>query len=194
MGQTLSCACLEEIIPEGIIEDTAAKERLELLKKGEKFTRSAYLGLSSQELQVNLSDDSGILKWKSENSWGSAVHGEIDLTAQVKKVKVTGDTGLQFIGLDDAPVFEMKAADGTIRDKWAIALSELLQSWVDDPRIKPKSTITAAGTSDKAEYFKKREEEIKAREKASAEKKAKYAAGGMKMTAEIMASRATPSS
>jgi hypothetical protein len=189
MGQSLNCACLEEMIPDALTEDSAVKERLDALKKGDRFTRSAYLGLSSQELLVNLSADFSAVQWKSEASWGSSINGEIDLTSQIKKLKVHGDTGLQFIGLDDSIVFEIKALDASIRDKWIVALNDLLQSWEEDPRSKPKSTVTAAGTSDKAEYFKKREEEIKAREKANAEKKAKFSAGGMKMTAQIMASR-----
>ncbi|RYH13576.1 hypothetical protein EON65_35325 [archaeon] len=187
MGQTLACACLEDIIPDSLTEDTAAKERLEVLKKGDKFTRSAYLGLSSQEMTVNLSDDSSTIKWKTEKSWGSGTFGEIDLTSEVKKVKSVGETGLQFVGQSDTPIFEMKASDAATRDKWIVALSELLQGWEEDPRSKPKAGISAAGTSDKTEYFKKREEEIKAREKVNAERKAKFSVNGMPMTAQIMA-------
>eukprot|EP01034_Spumella_vulgaris_P024025 gene24025-30321_t len=54
---------------------------------------------------------------------------------------------------------------------------------------KEDSVSSVDGTSNKAEYFKRREAEIKAREKANAEKKSKYAAGGMKYTAEAMANR-----
>jgi len=190
MGETFSCACLEEMVPEALTEDTAMKERLDVLKKGDKFTRSAYLGLSAQELTVQLSDDLSTVKWKSENSWGSSAFGEIDLTSEIKKLKIHGETGLQFIGLTDQTVFEIKASDAATRDKWMVGLNELLQSWEEDPRSKPKAALRAAGTSDKTEYFKKREEEIKAREKANADRKAKYSAGGMKMTAEIMASKA----
>lgn len=189
MGNTFSCDCLEEMVPEALTEDSAMKERLEVLKKGDKFTRSAYLGLSSQEITVQLSDDLATIKWKSESSWGSSSFGEIDLTSQVKKLKIHGDTGLQFISPDDSTVFDIKAADAATRDKWMVGLNELLQSWEEDPRSKPKANISAAGTSDKTEYFKQREEEIKAREKANAERKAKYSAGGMKMTAEILASK-----
>eukprot|EP01039_Chlorochromonas_danica_P009399 gene9399-10382_t len=177
------------MIPEGITEDTAAKERLDALKKGDNFSRSAFLGLSSQEVHVHLTEDLSTLKWKTESSWGKEVFGEIDLTTQVKKLKIVGDSGLQFIAPDDSLVFEMKASDSAVRDKWMVALTELIQGWEEDPRSKPKSSLSASGTSQKADYFKRREEEIKAREKANAEKKAKYSAGGMKVTAEIMASR-----
>ena len=60
-----------------------------------------------------------------------------------------------------------------------------------DPKSKPEtgSGLTAAGTTNKAEYFQKREEEMKERQKQREEKKKKYSGSGMKMTAEIMASR-----
>lgn len=107
----------------------------------------------------------------------------------MKKVKTTGDTGLQIIGIEDKVIFEIKSEEAAVRDKWVIAINELLQSWVDNPESKPKSSISASGTSNKGEYFRKREEEIKAREKANNERKAKYAAGGMTYTAQIMAER-----
>ena len=61
-----------------------------------------------------------------------------------------------------------------------------------DPNSKPAtgSGLTAAGTTNKVEYFQKREEEMKERQKQREEKKKKYSGTGMKMTAEIMANRA----
>lgn len=169
--------------------EKASNERVQILKTGNKFKRSAYLGLTSQDLIVNLSDDTSAIQWKTENTWTKAEHGEIDLTSQVKSVKLFGESGFQFIGLDDSVVFDLKAEESTVRDQWVLALGELLQIWIDNPAIKPKSSISVDGTSNKAEYFKRREAEIKAREKVNAERKTKYAAGGMKYTAEAMANR-----
>jgi hypothetical protein len=47
MGQSLVCNCLEQLDLDPN-KDKAAQERLEVLKKGGKFTRNAYLGLTSQ--------------------------------------------------------------------------------------------------------------------------------------------------
>ena len=60
-----------------------------------------------------------------------------------------------------------------------------------DPKSKPQagSGLTAAGTTNKAEYFQKREDEMKERQRQREEKKKKYSGTGMKMTAEIMAGR-----
>jgi hypothetical protein len=170
-------------------DDSASKERQEVLKKGNKFVRNAYLGLTQQDLFVKLSDDTSALQWKTENTWTKAENGEIDLTSQVKKFKSSGDTGLQVIGLDGTALIEIKAEDTATRDQWLVCLTELLHTWADHPELRPKSSVTAAGTSNKAEYFKNREQELAAREKANAERKAKYAAGGMKYTAAAMANR-----
>jgi hypothetical protein len=59
----------------------------------------------------------------------------------------------------------------------------------DNPEHKPRQSVSASGSSNKAEYFKQREEELLAREKANADRKAKYSVGGMKHTAQIIASR-----
>ena len=60
----------------------------------------------------------------------------------------------------------------------------------DNPETRPKTSVSAAGASNKAEYFKKREEELVAKEKANQEKKSRYVTGGMKFTAQVMANRA----
>mmetsp|Transcript_24025 Transcript_24025/g.48259 ORF Transcript_24025/g.48259 Transcript_24025/m.48259 type:complete len:191 (+) Transcript_24025:193-765(+) len=190
MGQALSCACLEHMPMESTHDDNASKERQEVLKKGNKFVRNAYLGLTQQELFVKLSDDTSALQWKTENTWTKAEHGEIDLTSQVKKFKSSGETGLQVIGLDNNVLIEIKAEETAIRDQWQVCLTELLHGWTDHPETKPKSTVSAEGYSNKAEYFRNREQELQAREKANAERKAKYATGGMKYTAAAMANRA----
>ena len=191
MGQALNCACLEHLPMESSHESlNKVDERLETLKKGDKFLRNAYLGLTQQELFVKLSEDCSAIQWKTENTWTKSENGEIDLTGQVKKVKSSGETGMQFIGIDNSVLFEIKAEEVTIRDQWMVCLTDLLHKWSDHPETRPKSTVSAQGASNKAEYFKSREAELQAREKVNAERKAKYAAGGMHHTALAMANRA----
>lgn len=192
MGQSMPCACFENLnLTDQETDEKVINERLKMLKDGAKFTRKAYLGLTSQEVFVALSDDKSGLKWKTENAWTGGEHGEIDLTSEVKKIKTHGENGLQVVGLDDKVIFDIKSEDSSERDKWVIALNELLQSWVDYPDTKPKSSVSASGQSNKSEYFKRREEEIKAREKINSERKAKYSSGGMNFTAQVMADRVT---
>lgn len=195
MGQSVPCACFEHmqlLETEDTDAATAVNARLKELITGAKFTRKAYLGLSQQDLFVNLSEDLSAIQWRTENTWTTSEKGELDLTSQVKKLKTSGDTAIQFLGLDGETVMlEIKSEDTALRDKWVVVLNELLQSWVDNPASKPRSAVTATGSTNKNEYFKRREEEIKAREKVNAERKAKYAAGGMNFTAQIMADRAS---
>lgn len=190
MGQSMPCACFEHMsLMDAGSDEKILNERLKMLIDGVKVKRKAYLGLASQDLFINLSEDQAALRWKTENTWTAAENGEIDLTSQVKTFRTTGDSSAQVIGLDDKTNFEFKFEDATVRDKWTIAINELLQKWIDDPTQKPRSSVKASGTSNKAEYFRLREEEIKAREKVNNERKAKYAAGGMNFTAQIMADR-----
>lgn len=191
MGQNLACSCFDQLsLLEDDEQDNGIQKRLQDLVIGNKFFRSVYLGMTLQELTVQLSENFTAIKWKSQNTWTKQEYGEIDLTSEVKKLKPVGDMAIQFIGHDDSIVFEIKAEETAIRDRWIVDINELLQTWIEKPELKPNSTVNASGTSNKAEYFKKREEEIKAREKANAERKAKYSSGGMKLTAQIMADRA----
>eukprot|EP01036_Dinobryon_divergens_P024154 gene24154-32571_t len=191
MGQSITCNCLENMELDPSSRGKAASERLDVLKKGNKFTRNALLGITSQELFIALNEETSALTWKTvNNKWTKESNGEVDLTSSVKTVRLHGETGLQIIGIDDSTIFEVKAESPVIRDQWVVTINELLQFWIEHPDSKPKSTTTAAKVSNKAEYFKQREEEIAAREKVNAERKAKYSAGGMKYTAQIMANRA----
>ena len=70
-----------------------------------------------------------------------------------------------------------------------VAVTEILDKWASDPKTKPESAISAAGTSDKAAYFQQREKELQERQKQREEKKKKYSSGGLVHTAQIMASR-----
>lgn len=189
MGQADSCGCFEKAL--GQQEDNEARERIIALQRGQKFMRSAFLGMTQREVFVNLSEDTSKIQYKSnKTTWQAEEKGEIDLTMDVKTVKVTGSSGLQFIGANgDKAIFEIVAEEASVRDQWVIALNDLLQDWVLHPEKKPKSSLSAEGTSNKAEYFRKREEEIKERENKAKEIKQKYAAGGMKYTAIALASR-----
>mmetsp|Transcript_9260 Transcript_9260/g.8276 ORF Transcript_9260/g.8276 Transcript_9260/m.8276 type:complete len:191 (-) Transcript_9260:91-663(-) len=189
MGQSLTCECFEGALGSG---GNAVKERLAILHKGNKFMRSAYLGLASQELTVKLSEDCSKIEWKVvSKTWTGDQYGEIDLTKQVKTIKLVGKQGMQFISSleENKVIFEITADEPQIRDQWVLTINELLQDWIDHPEHKPQSSLTATGTSNKNEYFKKREEEIAIREKEAQERKAKFGTQGMKFTAQVMASR-----
>ena len=186
MGQAMSCECFEQL--QG--GDSAAKqERRNKLVKGATFMQSIMLGMSSRKLFVKLSDEGSVIQWKTEPGAWQAEHGEIDLV-EVKACTVLGNQGLQFVS-NQKVLLELQAEDPSTRDQWIIAVTEILASWEADPSSKPEkgSGLTAAGTSNKAEYFAKREKEMKERQRQREEKKKKYAGTGMKMTAEIMASR-----
>lgn len=100
---------------------------------------------------------------------------------------------MNFIGLvgteRDKSIFEAQAEDTAIRDQWLIAINEILQNWAQNPDKKPQYTDSASKTSDKANYFKKREEELAERIRANEEKKKKYSAGGMQHVAMAMMNR-----
>eukprot|EP01038_Epipyxis_sp_PR26KG_P004160 gene4160-5924_t len=199
MGQSLECACFENMFGNGADgNNKASQERVELLQKGNNFKRKAYLGLTMQDISINLSNDTSAIQWKTippSGKWANMIpikeeKGEIDLTTNIKTVKLFNELGMQFVGLDDTIVFELQAADAQLRDFWVVSLNELLQTWKEHPELKPKSSISADGTSNKDEYFRNKEAELVARQKANAERKAKYASGGMKYTAQAMANRA----
>jgi hypothetical protein len=187
MGQILPCNCIENAFEDKNLK--AVNERIEMLQKGAKFSKKALFGLASQSLTLQLTQDTSTFKWTSVNSWSQEEKGEIDLTSQIKTVKLSGENGLQFIGIDGSIILELSAENASLRDQWALSINELLQSWIEKPDTKPSSTISAAGATNKSDYFKQRESEILAREKANNEKKSKYLAGGMKYTAQAMANR-----
>ena len=108
--------------------------------------RSIYLGLSSQELFVRLTEDCSTIAWRTTGSSKQEI-GEVDLTQQVKTIKASGHQGLQFVGPDGKIVFDILADDAAKRDKWMVALNDLLSKWEAEPSSKPKSSISAAGES-----------------------------------------------
>ena len=197
MGADVSCECLKQAIVNSthLVEtehERTNRDRISKLQCGSRFMRSQYLGISSQELIVNLSEDSSLLEWKTVNAGlisGKIEHGQIDLTTEVSSIQSNGVQGISIIGIDRKSIFEIQAEDGKIRDQWVLGIEQLLSNWDTNPASKPRSSISAAGTSNKAEYFKKREAELIEREKQNALRKQKYSAGGMKYVAMAMANR-----
>lgn len=137
---------------------------------------------------MKLSPDQSIVSWETLNC-STKEFGEIDFAGNVKTVKSTGRQGLQYIDNKGKVAFEVQAPDTATRDQWIVSLNELLSTWEERPNERPTSRLSAMGTSNKAEYFKEREEEIKRREAEAQEKKKKYSAGGMQYTALAMANR-----
>lgn len=114
------------------------------------------------------------------------------MTSKVKNVKCSGTQSLNFIGIgidNDKVIFEASAEDSATRDQWVIAINELLDDWVKYPEKKPNYNNSASKTSDKANYFKKREQEMAEKLKANEEKKKKYSTGGMQHVAMAMMNR-----
>jgi hypothetical protein len=171
----------------GTSEEAEKKQRRAGLQgRGNNFLRPALLGLSSQEINVCLSDDCAKVKWKSVSKnflTGQEEFGEI-LLDTVKTCKMHGQQGLQFVSKDakGSVLFEVQAEDVGTRDRWVAVLNELLADGA------PKAELTAAGTSNKDAYFKMRQAEIEAREKEAKTRREKYAGVGMKYTALAMMS------
>ena len=164
----------------------ATDSRLAFLIEGGEFYQKSMGGLTSTKVTLNLSADHSSLNWKvAATMLASESFGFVDLT-KVTKVMVDGQKSFRIME-NKNELFTAQAEDTEVRDKWVIALNELLDSWVNHPSQKPKATeSSAARVSDKAEYFAKREAEIEARKEAAAAKREKYASGGMKHTAAAM--------
>ena len=114
------------------------------------------------------------------------------MTTKVKIVKCSGTQSLNFIGVgndSEKIIFEASAEDTATRDQWVIAINELLDDWIKSPETKPNYKHSAEKTSDKAKYFKQREQEMADKIKANEEKKKKYSAGGMQHVAMAMMNR-----
>ena len=86
-------------------------------------------------------------------------------------------------------MLEVHAEDAAVRDRWALAINELLQTWESAPEKKPHYNATAAKTSKKEEYYRQRELELAEKVKENEERKKKYSAGGMKHVALAMMNR-----
>ncbi len=190
MGNNIPCTCMDHLADLSAATNSVKNERIEMLKRGNTFSKKAFLGITTKVIDVKLVDSTAAVQWETTgSSWtSSSEKGEIDLTI-TKHVKLLGETSMQFIAANETILFEMRAENSSIRDEWVLAINDLLQSWESAPDSKPKSSISAAGTSDKAAYFRQREEDIAERQKAAALRKEKYIAGGMKHTAQIMANR-----
>jgi len=199
MGQSIpgvDCACLTQgftLLSNAVGEDRAARDRLESLQRGQKFLKKMLLGLSTQEIHLKMSEDTSSIEWRIDATrLSKAEYGEVDLTSKVRCVKLVGTAGMQFIsneGGGEKSLLEVHAEDAAVRDRWALAVNELLQTWEGAPEKKPLYNATAAKTSKKEEYYKQRELELAEKVKQNEERKAKYSAGGMKHVALAMMNR-----
>ena len=177
-----------QLVDGGDTESTeAAEARLAFLIEGDEFTQKVMAGLSSTKVRVNLSSDHASLDWRIEKSMLSAEsYGSVDLTT-CSKVSVDGQKAFRILGADSKEELFFAISDTTEkRDRWVIALNELLDKWKTRPESKPKANQSAAKTSDKAKYFAQREMEIEARQAEAKAKREKYAGVGMKHTAAAM--------
>lgn len=190
MGNTFDCNCFNEGL-EGLAslqEESHISQIMNKLQTGATFTRPMMLGLASQEVFVRLSDDTAHLAWRTTKAWTGEEKGQVDLTDESVTIKSTGTQGIQFVGIENKVLLEINAESQATRDDWIVSLNELRMKWKKDNR-KPISSVSAEGHSNKSEYYARRQEEIEARRRESEQRKSKYSAGGMRVTAEIMASR-----
>ena len=201
MGNLFSCECLQQTFD---VAATKFSNQLQIvseyekLRKESKFKRKAYLGLTTQDLYIKLSNDNSFISWRvptaEPSSWTSIIQkeefGELSLIDNVATLRAVDTHGLVIIDYSNKVLFEVIAEDAEVRDNWVLLINKLLQDWIVNPMNKPKmSGISAKGTSDKTAYFAMREKEIEERKKVADEKRAKYAAGGMKYTAIAMMNR-----
>lgn len=184
------CSCVLPSFADAALTGTSTEEaekkqrRLALQGRGNNFLRPALLGLSSQELNVCLSEDCAKIKWKAVAKnfiTGQEEFGEI-LLENVKTCKMHGQQGFQLVSKDakGSVLFEVQAEDAPTRDRWVLVVNEVLADGA------PKAELTAAGTSNKDAYFKMRQQEIENREKEAKVRREKYAGAGMKYTALAM--------
>lgn len=205
MGQGISCECIENML-RTTLENVSSGHidkfsELDIVKKETKFTRKAYLGLTTEDIYIKLSDDTSILGWRVPSTNGTAtwaavsgnspeVKGEISMIDNIATVRSVDPNGLAIVDFSNKIVIEVYCDDISLRDQWVTVLNKLLQSWVSNPESKPKAaSMSARNTSDKSAYFAKREKEMAENKKIADARKAKYTAGGMKYTAIAMMNR-----
>ena len=190
MGNVLDCNCFAEGL-EGLAsiqEDSRIAQVVSKLQTGASFSRPMMLGLAAQEVFVRLSEDTSHLTWKTTKSWTGEEKGQVDLTDDSLVIRSSTTQGIQFVGLANKVVLEINGESQAIRDDWIVSLNELRMKWKKGKQ-KPVSSVSAEGHSNKSEYYARRQEEIETRKREGEERKKKYSAGGMRVTAEIMASR-----
>ena len=85
MGNNLNCSCLETIALPGTDNEKSKQDRLSKLRMGNKFMKSALLGLTSQELQLNLNENGNAINWKTTEGAWQCSFGQIDLMKKKKK-------------------------------------------------------------------------------------------------------------
>jgi hypothetical protein len=155
--------------------------------------------MSSQKLFVQLGESRSTVRWRVEKGSGSWIpgaggddYGEVSML-DISRVKAAGKNGMELVHAEGGAVaMELTAEDVATRDAWVLGLSELLDKWKADPSCKPMQVqLRATETSDKTEYYEKRQADMKAREKDRQERKMKYMKDGanMKFTAQAMLNR-----
>jgi len=178
--------------------DDMLQSKLASLKVGARFMKKAMLGLSTTEIEVFLSDDATLLKWcavQASSAWlgsGDKEKGYVDLTS-VADVRAEGPQSFVLTDRKKEELCSWTAETAKIRDMWVGTLRELLESWTASGERPKEAALSADATSDKAEYFKQRAEEVEARAKQRDQMKLKYSGGGMKYTALALAGRSEKS-
>lgn len=119
----LFCQCFEDGSA-----GTVTSEQLSILHQGDVFVQSVYLGLSSKELIMKLSESNAVISWVSKDK-PSDDFGEIDFATNVSRVKPTGQQGLQYMSKENKNIFEVSAKNTATRDQWIVALNEILSNW-----------------------------------------------------------------
>lgn len=208
MGLNLSCDCLTETLKYTTNQINKLSNQISIenpnlikLQQETKFQKKVLLGMTSQEIILKLSDDHSYIIWKMlKNSITSTFDyisgnenkfdfGQINLVDNIATIRSIPPNGFAFIDYSNKIILEVITNEIEIKDLWINTLNELLQDWITNPSNKPKISISAAGTSNKSEYFAMREKEIEENKKNANEKRKKYASNGMKYTAIAMMNR-----
>ncbi|CAB1117765.1 unnamed protein product [Ectocarpus sp. CCAP 1310/34] len=185
MGSIFSCVTDEDRL------DKHEQERLDLLKKGERFGRRKMVAmgvtLGSEPAMVRLSDDQSTVSWASADA---PTFGSVKVTS-VQNVKSAGATGLVLLGKGNSKELELEAADAATRDVWVIALQEVVERSKMSGKHKEAELEAQAQelSENKAEYWATRRKELQDVEAAAAERKKKYAGAGMQFTAQALANK-----
>ncbi|CAM9985219.1 unnamed protein product [Pylaiella littoralis] len=185
MGAIFSCVLDDNSL------DKHEVERLEMLKKGERFGRRKMVAmgvsLGSEPAVVHLTDDQSTVSWRSADA---PTFGSVKITT-LQNVKSTGSTGLALLGMGNSKELELEAADAATRDVWVIALGEVVERSKTTGKHKEAERAAKAqeNSENKAEYWATRRKELRDVEAAAAERKKKYAGAGMQFTAQALANQ-----
>eukprot|EP00752_Nemacystus_decipiens_P001277 g1272.t1 len=185
MGAIFSCVLDDEGL------DKHELERLEILKKGDRFGRRKVVAmgvsLGSEPAMVRLSEDETSVSWRSAEN---PTFGNVKVTT-VHNVKSVGSKGLALLGRGNSKELELEAADAATRDVWVIALGEVVERSKNSGKHKEaeQEAMALEESANKAEYWATRRKELKDVEAAAQERKKKYAGSGMQFTAQALANK-----